>query len=52
MFLKLGLLEETKGGKKEEKNDKRVNNEIHHICVGIRHNETHSKLLKWVGEKG
>jgi hypothetical protein len=21
------------------------NNEMHHVCVGTRHNETHSKLL-------
>jgi hypothetical protein len=29
----VGLLEETKEGKKEEKNDRVKNKEIHHICV-------------------
>jgi hypothetical protein len=41
MFSVVRLLEETKGGGKEEK-DKMVNNiEIHHICVGTRHNKMH-----------
>jgi hypothetical protein len=35
----VGLVEETKGRGKEEKVLK--NNEIHHICVGTRHMETH-----------
>jgi hypothetical protein len=39
MFPKVGLLEEMKGGWKEEKNDSVNNNEIHHICVGTRHSE-------------
>jgi hypothetical protein len=34
MFPKVGILEETNGGRKEEKNDRVNNNEIHHICVG------------------
>jgi hypothetical protein len=35
------LLEETRGGRKEEENDKVKNIEIHHICVEIRHKKTH-----------
>jgi hypothetical protein len=39
MYSKVGLVEDTKGEGKEEK--KIVNNnEIHHICVGTRHNKT------------
>jgi hypothetical protein len=41
MFPKVELLEETKGGGKEEKNDKLNYSEIHHICVGTRHKKTH-----------
>jgi hypothetical protein len=41
MYPKVGLLEETKGGGKEEKNDRMNNNEIHHTCVGTRHKETY-----------
>jgi hypothetical protein len=37
MYPKVGLVEETKGGGKEEKIVE--NNEIHHICVGTRHKE-------------
>jgi hypothetical protein len=40
------LVEETKSGR--NKGRKIVNNnEIHHICVGIKHKETHR-----IGEKG
>jgi hypothetical protein len=45
MFPKVGLLQETKGGGKEEENDI----EIYHICVGTRHKETHSQLLNNTG---
>jgi hypothetical protein len=38
MYPKVGLVEETKGGGKEGKIVN--NNEIHHICLGTRHNET------------
>jgi hypothetical protein len=41
IFPKVGLLEETKGERKEERNDRVYNNEICHICAGTRHNETH-----------
>jgi hypothetical protein len=41
MYPKVGLLEETEGGEKEEKNDRVSSNEIHHMCTGKRHNETH-----------
>jgi hypothetical protein len=41
MFPKVGLLEETKGGGKEEENNRVNNTEIHHSCVGTRHKETH-----------
>jgi hypothetical protein len=41
MFPKVVLLEGTKGGGKEEKNNRVHYNEIYHICVGTRHNETH-----------
>jgi hypothetical protein len=34
MFPKVGLLEKTKGGVTQGKNDWVNNNEIHHICVG------------------
>jgi hypothetical protein len=37
IFPKVGLWEETKGGGKEEKNDRVNNNEIYHICIGTRH---------------
>jgi hypothetical protein len=40
MFPKVGLLEETKEGEKEENNDRVNNTEIYHICVGTRHNDT------------
>jgi hypothetical protein len=40
MFPKVGLLEETKGGGKEEENNRVNNTEIHHSCVGTRHKET------------
>jgi hypothetical protein len=44
MYPKMGLVEETmRGGKKERMIAN--NNEIYHICVGIRQNETHWKLL-------
>jgi hypothetical protein len=33
----MGLIEETKGGRKERKIV--YNNKIHHICVGTRHKE-------------
>jgi hypothetical protein len=47
MFPKVGLLVETKRGRKEWY---RVSNiETHHICVGTRHNETHWKLLNNTG---
>jgi hypothetical protein len=39
MYPKVLLVEETKGGGKEGKIVN--NNEIYHICVGTRHNETH-----------
>jgi hypothetical protein len=39
MYPKVGLIVETKGGGKEIKIVN--NNEIHHICVGTRHKETH-----------
>jgi hypothetical protein len=39
MYPKVGLVEETKGGGKEE--NKANNNEVHHICVGIKHKGTH-----------
>jgi hypothetical protein len=41
MFTKVVLLEEMKRGGKEEKNDRMNNNEIYHIYIGIRQNETH-----------
>jgi hypothetical protein len=41
MSPKVELVEETKGRRKEIKN----NNEIYHICVGTRHKETHFKVL-------
>jgi hypothetical protein len=41
-FLKVGLLKETKGQRKE-KNDNNI--EIHYICVGTKHNKMHWKLL-------
>jgi hypothetical protein len=41
MFPKVELLEETKGERKEGKNDTVNNNEIHHNCVGTRHKEAH-----------
>jgi hypothetical protein len=41
MFPKVGLLEETKRGGKEEKDDRVNNNEMHNICVGTRHSKTH-----------
>jgi hypothetical protein len=41
MFPIVGLLEETKGGGKEEKNGSVNNNEIYYICVGTSHNKTH-----------
>jgi hypothetical protein len=41
MFPKVGLLEETRGGGKEEKNDRVNYRETHPICVGTRHNKTH-----------
>jgi hypothetical protein len=47
MFPKSGLLVETKGGGKEEKNDSNV--EIPHIWVATRHNEMHQKLLRKTG---
>jgi hypothetical protein len=52
MFPKVGLLEETKGGGKEEW--WRVNNnEIHHIYVGTRHNETENCwTIQGKGRKG
>jgi hypothetical protein len=37
----VALLEEMKRARKEEKNDRVNNIEIHHICVGTRHNETY-----------
>jgi hypothetical protein len=54
MFPKVGLLEEMKGGWKEEKNDSVNNNEIHHICVGTRHTETLLKTINQhrMGEQG
>jgi hypothetical protein len=39
MFPKAELLEETKGGGKEEKQDKVNDVKIHCICVGTRHNK-------------
>jgi hypothetical protein len=39
MYPKVGLLEETKRGRKEEKIAN--NNEPHHIYLEIRHNKTH-----------
>jgi hypothetical protein len=39
MYPKVGLLEETKEEGKEEKIVN--NNEIHHICIGTKHNETY-----------
>jgi hypothetical protein len=41
LFPKVGLLEETKRGGKEEKNDRVNKNEVHQICVGTRHNKAH-----------
>jgi hypothetical protein len=38
---KLGLLEKTKEGGKEQKNGRVNNNEKHHICEGTRHNKMH-----------
>jgi hypothetical protein len=37
MFPKVGLLEETKGGGKEEKIIESEKIEIHYICVGTRY---------------
>jgi hypothetical protein len=42
MCSKMGLVVETKGGRKE---GKVLNNEIRHTCVGVRRKETHCKLL-------
>jgi hypothetical protein len=39
MYPKVGLVEETKGGRKE--GNAVNNNVIDHICVGIRQNKTH-----------
>jgi hypothetical protein len=52
MFLKAGLLEESKGGGKEEKNDRKKNNEIHHFCVGTRTETLKTAEQYRVGEKG
>jgi hypothetical protein len=38
MYPKVGLVEETKRGGKDEEV---VNNKIHHIYVGTRHRKTH-----------
>jgi hypothetical protein len=40
MYPKAGLVEETKGGRKEGRTIVN-NNEVHYICVGSRHKETH-----------
>jgi hypothetical protein len=40
MFPKAGLLE-TRGGGKEEEDDRMNNIKIHHICIGTRHNKMH-----------
>jgi hypothetical protein len=52
IFPKVGLLEETKGGRKEGSNV-RKNDEIHHICVRTRHKET-LKIVEQhsMGDKG
>jgi hypothetical protein len=39
MDTKVGLVEETKGGRKERNIVN--NNEIHLLCIGTRHNEPH-----------
>jgi hypothetical protein len=39
MYPKVGLVEETKKGGVERRKDN--NNEVCHLCVGARHNETH-----------
>jgi hypothetical protein len=41
IFQKVGLLEKTKEGGKEEKDNRVNNNEAHHICVGARHKKIH-----------
>jgi hypothetical protein len=37
----VGLLEENRGGEKEEEKERMNNAEIHHIFVGTRHHEMH-----------
>jgi hypothetical protein len=40
MYPKVGVVEKANRGKNKER--KIVNNiEIHYLCIGIRHNETH-----------
>jgi hypothetical protein len=49
IFLIAGLLEETRGKEKEEENDRVKIIEICHICLEMRHNEMHQKLLNNTG---
>jgi hypothetical protein len=53
MYLKVGLVEETKGGGKERK--VMNNDEVHHTCVGTRYKEHIENLKKKthrIGGKG
>jgi hypothetical protein len=40
MYPKMELVEKTKGGEKKERKIAN-NNEVHYICVGMRHKEIH-----------
>jgi hypothetical protein len=52
IFPIVGLLEETRGGEKEEENDRVTNSETHHVCVGTRHNKTLKMVERHRMEKG
>jgi hypothetical protein len=58
IFSKLELLKETKGGGKEEENDRVKNIEIYHLCVGTREKtmlktiEQRRKRLKKCNSRG